>query len=98
MEMAPRPDVVSSGHGLDEAAAHPRAHPGLHRVSNILLMEFDGLLPPRTVLQHVAQARELLVAAGLKAGLPWATEAMARSRLSALLTPGACSPRTGLLD
>ncbi len=50
-------------------------------VSDRLIAEFDGRLPAATVIRHVAGAREQLVALGLRAGLGYATEAMARSRL-----------------
>ena len=50
-------------------------------VSDRLIAEFDGLLPATTVVRHVARAREQLLVLGLRAGLPYATEAMARGRL-----------------
>lgn len=69
-----------------ETDAEPRQD--MRWVSDRLIAEFDGLLPAGTVIRHVARAREQLVVLGLRAGLAYATEAMARSRLRDLSSHG----------
>lgn len=66
-------------------AARRSAREELHAVTDALIAEFAGALPPRTVIRHVGQAREQLLAVGVRAGLTVAAEAMARTRLRAVL-------------
>jgi len=87
--MTPRYEAAHPAANSGGAEAVGHVHPALRRAADVLIAEFEGLHAPRTVLRHVAQARALLLAAGLRAGLPWATESMARSRLNGLLPPGA---------
>lgn len=66
-------------------AARRSAREELHAVTDALIAEFAGALPARTVIRHVGQAREQLLAVGVRAGLTVAAEAMARTRLCTLL-------------
>jgi hypothetical protein len=66
-----------------EARRESRAE--LTAVTHRLIADFAGRLPAGTVIRHVAQARESLLAAGVRSGLAAAAEAMARNRLDRLL-------------
>lgn len=64
---------------------------GFHRrddpvrvLSARLVAEYNGVLPPGTVLRCVARCRYQLRRAGVRAGLDHAIEAMARHRLRQL--------------
>lgn len=50
--------------------------------------EFSNQVPAGTVIRMVAQAREALLAAGVRAGLVVAVESMTRARLHALAASG----------
>jgi hypothetical protein len=56
-------------------------------VTETLIAEFAGSVPAGTVIRHLALAREQLLAAGVRAGLAAAAEAMARLRLATLVVP-----------
>ena len=56
-------------------------------VTEALIAQFAGVVPAGTVIRHVAVAREHLLAAGVRAGLAVAAEAMARGRLAQLSVP-----------
>jgi hypothetical protein len=75
-------------------AARRHARDGLYQVTYNLIDEFDGLLPPGTVISQVLHAREHMIGLGVRSGLVPAAEAMARTRLYSLLPPGACNPRS----
>ena len=61
---------------------NPAHHePDLSSLSVSLADEFSGQVSAATVTAYVAQARERLLAAGVRDGLVAAVEAMARARL-----------------
>lgn len=64
----------------------------MHEVTDALIAEHAGSVPAHTVARHVAQAREELLAAGVRAGIAAAVEAMARTRLRGL------TPAHGVVD
>jgi hypothetical protein len=53
----------------------------LGAVVDVLVAEFDGLLPTGAVIAQVTRSREHLLGLGVRSGLAVATEAMARVRL-----------------
>jgi hypothetical protein len=67
--------------------ARRAAHADLIAATDSLIAEFAGVVSAGTVLRQVALAREHLLAAGVRAGLAAAAEAMARTRLVALAVP-----------
>ena len=56
-------------------------------ITDTLIAEFAGAVPAGTVIRHIAVAREHLLAAGVRAGLAVAAEAMVRVRLAQLAAP-----------
>lgn len=84
-----RPPDIDLSDGL---AARRSARDELIAVTDALIAEFAGRLPAGTVIRQVGQAREQLLASGVRAGLAVAAEAMARTRLSTLI------PAHGLVD
>ena len=54
-------------------------------ITDRLIAELASQLPPDVVVRHVSQAREDLLAAGLRSEIGVAVEAMARARLHRLL-------------
>jgi hypothetical protein len=56
--------------------------------------EFSDRVPAGTVIRSVAQAREGLLAAGVRAGLVVAVESMTRARLYALAASSGSASRT----
>lgn len=80
----------SSGQTRSTAAvsglqARRSAEHDLVTVTDALIAEFAGVLPAGTVIRQVGQAREQLLAAGVRAGLAVAAETMARTRLRMLM-------------
>jgi hypothetical protein len=65
--------------------ARRSAEQELVSVADCLIAEFAGVLPAGTVIRQVGRAREQLLAAGVRAGLAVAVEAMARTRLRTLI-------------
>ncbi|EYR64087.1 hypothetical protein N866_15975 [Actinotalea ferrariae CF5-4] len=64
----------------------------LNALSVSLAQEFSDHVPAGTVIRSVAQAREALLAVGVRAGLVVAVESMTRARLQALAaTSGSAS-------
>ena len=61
-------------------------HRDMMVLSMSLTAEFSGRVPAGTVIRCVAQAREQLLASGVRAGLVAAVESMTRTRLE-LLAP-----------
>jgi len=59
-------------------------HGDLMELSVSLAAEFSGLVPAGTVIGTVAEARERLLAMGVRAGLVVAVASMARARLGRL--------------
>lgn len=70
------------------ADAHGVAAEDLDAVVDVLSAEFAGQLRDAIVSEHVVLASQLLVAAGVLAGLGPATESMARARLRAVTRRG----------
>jgi hypothetical protein len=67
--------------------ARRAAREELIEVTEALIAEFAGAVPAGTVIRQLALAREQLLAAGVRAGLAAAAEAMARVRLTGLAAP-----------
>jgi hypothetical protein len=68
-----------------------RARREMDDVSTLLIRDFGHLVPAATVSRHLARAREELLAAGVRAGLAHAAEAMARARLMRIVPAHAAS-------
>jgi hypothetical protein len=92
----PPPDPLrvgrsSSRHEVVTAfEARRSTHGALMALSVSLVEEFSGQVPAGTVIGCIAQARERLLAAGVRAGLVVAVESMTRGRLERL-APGTAS-------
>lgn len=71
--------------GASSFAARGSVRQELTMVTDELIAEFAGSLPAGTVIRHVGQAREQLLAAGTWSDLPVAVATMARTRLHTLL-------------
>ena len=65
--------------------ARRATHNELMAVASSLVAEFSGQLPAGTVLRGLAQTRERLLAAGVRAGLAPAAETAARAQLNRLV-------------
>ena len=84
-----RSDVGSTGSPPDFSEptsittfeARQSVHADLAAVTDTLIAEHAGHVPAGTVIRCVAQAREQLLRAGVRAGLAIAVESMARTRL-----------------
>ena len=82
-------EATSACSGLVGSETRRSARTDLHQVTHSLIGEFLGRLPPGTVIRQIARAREQLIGVGVRAGLVPAVEAMARTRLCALVPSGA---------
>lgn len=80
IESQARADASSSGF---EVRCARRAE--FAAITDRLVAELASQLPADVVVRHVAQAREDLLAAGVRSELGVAVEAMARARLDHLL-------------
>jgi hypothetical protein len=76
-----------------EARRHAREE--MDDAAHELIREFGHLVPADTVIRHLARAREDLLAAGVRAGLAHAAEAMARTRLARIVPAHATSTLVG---
>lgn len=72
---------VPSRHGFE---ARRSTHGALMALSVSLVEEFSGQVPAGRVIGSVANARERLLAAGVRTGLAVAVESMTRARLERL--------------
>jgi hypothetical protein len=78
--------AICMGDGsMTRQEARRATHDELMAVVMSLIAEFSGQLPAGTVIRALAQAREQLLAAGVRTGLASAAEALAREQLSSLL-------------
>ena len=80
-------EMLQPGAAVPPLEGHRPARYDLVAVANALIAEFAGLLPADAVVRRVGDAREQLLAAGVRAGLAIAVESTARSRLLALVPP-----------
>lgn len=78
--------LADKGFGPSRLEARRSSRRDLMAVTDRLIAEFAGALPPGTVMRHVCRAREHLLATGVRAGLAIAAETMARTRLRTLLS------------
>ena len=75
------PPEVGEPTSVTAFEARQSVHAELAAVTDTLIAEHSSHVPAGTVIRCVAQAREQLLRAGVRAGLAIAVESMARTRL-----------------
>jgi hypothetical protein len=73
-----------------EGVARKRDRARLLQLTEALIREFAEQLPAGAVIACVARCKSELISAGVRNGLPVATEAAARIRLTSLVATRGC--------
>ena len=84
---AMRPPNADEPTSITTFEVRQSVHAELVAVTDTLIAEHSGQVPAGTVIRCVAQAREQLLRAGVRAGLAIAVESMARTRLRGIGQP-----------